>query len=330
MKLLLAALAMSVPLLAQTCTYTVTPAAATLPVSATSGSFAVTTGNGCRWAVTANNSTWLEVTGPSQFLGSAPSVSFLAAANNTAQQRSATITILDANTPTGTAAATFTATQPGAQCSYALNPASAAFGVAGGPGSFQVTTNCVWQPTGASSFLTLASTGLQQSTGTLNYTVAPNTCVFGRSGSIAIGTTSSGLAPVFTLTQDGSSANMTFSPASANAGGAASDGRFTVTTGAGCAWSASSDVTWMQITGGATGAGNGAVSYHLVANTLAQRTGSIHIGNLAFTVTQAATGPPAPAIAAIESAANYRGDAVSPGEIVAIFGTNMGPAQPAP
>jgi uncharacterized protein (TIGR03437 family) len=47
---------------------------------------------------------------------------------------------------------------------------------------------------------------------------------------------------------------------------------------------------------------------------------------LQYTVTQAAAGPPAPTIAGAFNSANYSTGTVSPGEIVAIFGQNMGPA----
>src|SRR5262249_52859161 len=74
------------------------------------------------------------------------------------------------------------------------------------------------------------------------------------------------------------------------------------------------------------GAGNGAIPYHVDANPSDARMGSIHVGNRTFTVTQAAAGPPAASLVAVESAANYTREAVSPGEIVVLFGANMGPS----
>jgi uncharacterized protein (TIGR03437 family) len=85
-------------------------------------------------------------------------------------------------------------------------------------------------------------------------------------------------------------------------------------------------VNWIQITVGATGTGNGGISYHLLENTTAQRVGSIHVGALLYTITQQAPGLPAPVLSSVTNAANYNADAVSPGEIVALFGTNMGPS----
>ncbi|MEO8369274.1 MAG: BACON domain-containing carbohydrate-binding protein, partial [Candidatus Solibacter sp.] len=94
----------------------------------------------------------------------------------------------------------------------------------------------------------------------------------------------------------------------------------------GCNWSASTDVNWIQITNGSSGTGNGGISFRLPANTTAERTGHIRVGALTYTVTQLAPGAAAPVLQGVASAANYNSDAVSPGEIVALFGSNIGPA----
>jgi hypothetical protein len=65
----------------------------------------------------------------------------------------------------------------------------------------------------------------------------------------------------------------------------------------------------------------------LNCNTGSSRTGSITLVGVAFTVTQAAS-PTAPAFTAagVSNAASYAGGALSLGEIVTIFGSNLGPA----
>jgi len=57
---------------------------------------------------------------------------------------------------------------------------------------------------------------------------------------------------------------------------------------ASCSRTATSNAPWITITGGATGAGNGAVTYSVAANTGAARTGTITIAGQTFTVTQEA------------------------------------------
>ena len=92
---------------------------------------------------------------------------------------------------------------------------------------------------------------------------------------------------------------MTLDPSSATVGAAASQDRITVTTGDTCNWSASTDVNWIQITFGATGTGSGGISYQVLENTTAQRTGSIHVGALTYTITQQAPGLPAPVLSSV-------------------------------
>ena len=61
-----------------------------------------------------------------------------------------------------------------------------------------------------------------------------------------------------------------------------------VTTGAGCAWTAVSNVSWIAITSGSNGSGNGTVGYSVAANGGGSRTGGLTIAGLTLTVTQAA------------------------------------------
>jgi hypothetical protein len=114
---------------------------------------------------------------------------------------------------------------------------------------------------------------------------------------------------LFTLTI-GARAQCTFtlSPTSAQAPAAASMGSFSVAaTQSNCPRSATSNATWLTVTFGQTGAGNGSVGYTVDANpTYATRTAAISVGGAAFTVTQAA--PPCPAVGFSPSA-----QAVEPG-----------------
>jgi uncharacterized protein (TIGR03437 family) len=94
------------------------------------------------------------------------------------------------------------------------------------------------------------------------------------------------LAPV----SGGATCTYSLSPTSASPGAAQTSGTITVTAGTGCAWTAASNATsWITITGGASGTGNGTVSYTVAANTgTTSRTGTITVGGQTFTVTQAA------------------------------------------
>jgi len=76
----------------------------------------------------------------------------------------------------------------------------------------------------------------------------------------------------------------------ASGGGPAS---FTVNSPGGCNWSASSTVDWITITSG-SGTGTGTVNFSVAANTSLQRSGSIVVGTVLFTVNQDAGASCAP------------------------------------
>ena len=65
-----------------------------------------------------------------------------------------------------------------------------------------------------------------------------------------------------------------------------------MTAGAGCAWSAATNETWIAITSGATGSGNGSVGFSVAANSGSARTGFATIATQTFTVNQAAGSAP--------------------------------------
>jgi len=76
------------------------------------------------------------------------------------------------------------------------------------------------------------------------------------------------------------------SAGAASVAAAAGSGAITVTAAAGAAWTAVSDASWITITSGASGTGNGAVTFSIAANTGAARSGIIIIGGTEFTVYQ--------------------------------------------
>ncbi|MGD0497335.1 MAG: putative Ig domain-containing protein, partial [Bryobacteraceae bacterium] len=69
---------------------------------------------------------------------------------------------------------------------------------------------------------------------------------------------------------------------------AGGSGTVTVAAPAGCQWTASSQLSWVAITAGASGTGNGAVAFQVAANSGAARSGAIAIAGFPFTVEQSA------------------------------------------
>jgi uncharacterized protein (TIGR03437 family) len=80
---------------------------------------------------------------------------------------------------------------------------------------------------------------------------------------------------------------------SASVGAGASIGMVSVVAGGGCAWTASSNASWLTITSGSSGNGNGTVKYSFMANSgTTARSGTLTIAGQTFTVMQAASPSP--------------------------------------
>ena len=80
------------------------------------------------------------------------------------------------------------------------------------------------------------------------------------------------------------------SPTNPSIGAAGTTGNtISVTTGAGCSWSASENADWLTILSASSGSGNGSVQYYVAPNnSTSSRTGTISIAGRTVAVTQAA------------------------------------------
>lgn len=335
MRLFFFLLVGAAPLLGQ-CTYSINPL--TINVTANGGVNQVTvnTNSGqCAWQFSTNAPDWINLSAQgavnnSVTAGGVLQVSVLASSLPT--PRTGTVLIQG-----GGANATIVVNQGAAQCSMTLNPTSATLPVTGGGSSFNVQTSCTWSATSNTTWIAVTppastvgsggstTTGPPTVTGTGNgsvaYTVMPNTCVNPLTGSIIV---TSQPNQIFTVTVQGSPNNLSVSPSTLSAPQAGTSGHLNVVTGDPCSWSSFSDVGWLHITTTSTGAGNGGLGYTVDANPGVPRVGAIHVGPQTFTVTQAGV-TPSLTVNSVESAASYASGNIAPGEIVSLFGTNMGP-----
>jgi Zn-dependent metalloprotease len=88
----------------------------------------------------------------------------------------------------------------------------------------------------------------------------------------------------------GGTCTFSINPTSASYAAAGGTGSVSVTATAGCSWTAVSNATFITITAGSSGTGNGTVSYSVASNTATtSRTGALTIAGQTFTVTQAGT-----------------------------------------
>jgi len=172
-------------------------------------------------------------------------------------------------------------------CTYAISPTSTNVAAAGGSGTVTVTTQagCSWTATSNASWITISGGSSGTGSGTVSYSVVANGSSSSRTGTInAAGKT-------FTITQAGTpSCTYTISPTSATYGANGGNGSVSVSTAAGCAWTSSSNNSWIHITGGASGTGSGTVSYAVNTNgSSSSRTGTISAAGKTLTITQAGT-----------------------------------------
>ncbi len=296
------------------CTFVLNPASANYPFGGGSGSFTVTpTPSSCTWTGT-TTSTWITISTASGGPGSG-SISYTAAANPTPSVRVGNINV---------GAQSFAVTEAAAPCVTTLTPGSANVAAAGGSGSFRVTVTpagCTFTATSASAFVTVTSGASGTGSGTVGYSVAANTASQ-RSGAIRVNDQS------FNLSQDGAACSYTAIPDQNNFGPQGGASAVAIATSAGCPWTAVSNAAFITITGAASGSGPTRVSFSVAANSGAARTGTMTVAGQSVTLSQsaAATPPTAPQITSVTNSASNQAGPVSPGEIVTIAGTRMGPA----
>jgi uncharacterized protein (TIGR03437 family) len=334
MKWLLFILVSVAPMAAQ-CSYTATPnALPNVSPNGGSGGITVNTQPGCAWGFS-TDSTWITLSSGNTVNGQVTGsgvLSYVIAATTQPGSQQGNIYIIGPNPPID-----ILVTQGATLCSMTLQPPASTISAAGGTSAFIVQTACSWTATSNTPWITVSTppTGTATTptpsvsgtgTGTVPFTAAPNGCVNSQTGTITV---TSQPAQIFTLTENGSPSNLTLSPATLSAPQTGASGRFNVVTGAGCNWTSFSDVSWIAITTPVSGAGNGGIGYTIAANTGATRAGNIHVGSQLFAVTQAGVPPPVVQLTAVVSGANNSpsnaGAAVAPGEIVTLYGTNLGP-----
>lgn len=257
------------------CTYSLAPASVSIASGASSGTTTVTAQAGCSWTAVTGAPAWLTVTGGASGSGGG-TVTFSAAANPTITPRSGTIAI---------AGQTFTVNQAAVGCTFVIAPTGASITYAGGGGSTAVTApaGCAWSASSGASWLQVTAGASGSGNGTVFFSADPNPQSVARQGAITLG------GQTFTVDQSASPCSFTIWPTTLTAPYLGRTGWATVTNTEGCAWTAQSNDSWITITSGATGTGNGGVTFTIAASTsTSQRTGSLTIAGRTLTVTQAA------------------------------------------
>lgn len=185
---------------------------------------------------------------------------------------------------------TLTVNQSGIDCTVSLNPTDSSFGAAGGSGSVAITTaaGCGYSTVPGPSWIAISSGESGTGSGTLEYSVAPNSTTLARTGAITIGgqpfpISQAGLA--CSATVDTSALGTPFGPSEAT-------GSIAITTnGPNCSWVASSLAPWATVLPPASGLGNGTVFVSVASNatSLAPRSTSLTVAGQTVGITQVGT-----------------------------------------
>jgi Putative binding domain, N-terminal/Viral BACON domain len=228
---------------------------------------AVTAPAGCSWTAQSQTA-WITITSSAAGSGSGMVVFRVAASDGPG--RTGTVVV---------AGRTITVTQS-LGCSYSITPSSISVGAQAGSTAIQVAAGggCAWTANSAVPWISIASGGNGNGPGQVQVAVAANDGP-GRSGTIAIAGRS------LTVTQ-ASGCTYTVAPASQDVPGEGGNVVASVTTGAGCSWSATSSVDWITVAYPGDG-GTGQVRLTIKPNASPPRTGTVTIAGRTVTVNQA-------------------------------------------
>jgi hypothetical protein len=254
------------------CAPTISPTGTSVGSAAGTGTVSVTNGSGCAWTAV-SNAGWLTITSGASGSGSG-SVGFSFAANAAPSTRTGTLTI---------AGQSFSVTQA-AGCTFAISPTSLSVtsGARTGTVSVSAGAGCAWAAASTASWITVTGGASGSGNGTVGYSIAANTSISSRTGVVTIA------GQAFTVTQGGLPCTATLSPSGVSVAAAATTGAIALSIPAGCAWTAADDASWVSISSGASGSGDGTVAYSVAANPdSTQRTATITVAGQSFGITQA-------------------------------------------
>lgn len=259
------------------CTYILSETTVTPDASGGTGTVGVTAGPGCPWTAT-STAPWISVVAGNAGAGNGQVG--VVVAPNTGGARTGTLLI---------AGQTFTVVQEAGSpsCTYALGASSAALPAAGGSGSVNVAAagGCGWTASSTASWIVLTSGTTGSGDGLVSFTVAANTGSDRTGTIVAAGQT-------FTVTQGGAAAcSYSLDKSATTVAAAGANDAVTVTAAAGCSWTAATTAPWLTVTSGASGTGNGVVTFSAATNAGGARTGTIAVAGQTVTVSQGAATP---------------------------------------
>ena len=275
------------PSTAARCGVTVTNSLETVPAAGAAGTLTVSATRDCAWAAS-NTAQWIVITSATNGQGEG-SIAYRVAANTAPAPRRAAI---DVN---ATSAAIV---QEAAECRFTVTPVAASVPASGGGVSIQVQTNasCPWTAASDAGWARITAGASGQGDGVVAVAIDGNTSA-ARSAHLTVAGTvvaveqASGVGepPAPPTPPSPPTCSYTIQPGGQTMPAAGGPGTIDVTaTASSCSWTAASNAAWITITAGASGAGNGRVTFNAAANSGGSRTGTISVAGQTFTLSQAA------------------------------------------
>jgi phosphatidylserine/phosphatidylglycerophosphate/cardiolipin synthase-like enzyme/regulation of enolase protein 1 (concanavalin A-like superfamily) len=174
-------------------------------------------------------------------------------------------------------------------CQYTISPVSQDVGADAAAVGVNVTSadSCAWTAASNASWMTVTGGSSGSGNGSVTIGVSANTGA-ARTGTVTVA------AQTFTVSQAAAASPCSYaiSPAAQSLPAGAGTATVAVTTGGSCTWTAATNASWIVVTGGASGTGNGNVTMNVGANSGPARTGTVTIAGQPFTVSQAAAPSP--------------------------------------
>jgi hypothetical protein len=169
------------------------------------------------------------------------------------------------------------------KCQVAVSPATLVVAAAGGAAQIQLAAQqeCDWTAAPEAAWITGLTPAAGQGNAMISIQVAPNAVAATRRGNVRVG------SQTVVVTQEAASCTYSLTPTSRNIAAAGGSTTFDVGTLTGCAWTATSDSAWLQITNNASGTAPATVTLTAAANAGAARTGRVSVAGQTFTVAQA-------------------------------------------
>jgi hypothetical protein len=253
------------------CAYSVSPTNSAVGAAGGAVTLQVTTSTDCAWT-TASGSNWLTVTAG----GNGSAAVTITAALNLGPARTGTVTIAGQTVTIAQADGT-------ALCDVSLGSAGGSVGPGGGALAVTVTTapGCHWSATSSAPWATILNGATGTGSGEVQVSVAANGTRADRQATILIG------ASRFTINQPAAPCNYAIAPTSTAVPAGGGSAVVMVSAGPACTWTAISETpSWVAVTSGSAGDGDGTVQLSVAANTGAARTGTVTIAGQTYTISQ--------------------------------------------